>query len=128
MTQYEPRDIRQIKLISGEEILAEVLGEDAGEYLIYNPLKVLKEKFVQNGSAKEANFFVRWMGFANNQEFILNRTHVITEAIVDDSVADYYNKMMSSIEEDDSIHMAEQLEDEQPDLTQHVDSDKPTFH
>jgi hypothetical protein len=127
MTQYEPRDIRQIKLISGEELLAEVLGEDAGEYLIFNPLKVLKEKFIQNGSAKEANFFVRWMGFANNQEFILNRTHVITEAIVDDSVADYYNKMMSSIEEDDSIHMAEQMEDDQPDLSKYVD-DNPTFH
>jgi hypothetical protein len=125
--QYEPRDIRQIKLISGDEILAEVLGEDAGEYLIYNPLKVLKEKFIQDGSAKEANFFVRWMGFANNQEFILNRTHVITEAIVDDSVADYYNKMMASIEEDDSIHMADQLEDDQPDLSKYVD-DNPTFH
>jgi hypothetical protein len=67
------------------------------------------------------------MGFANNQEFILNRTHIITEAIVDDSVADYYNKMMSSIEEDDSIHMAEQMEDEQPDLSKYVD-DNPTFH
>jgi len=125
MTQYEPRDIRQIKLISGDEILAEVLGEDAGEYLICNPLKVFKEKFIQNGSAKEANFFVRWMGFANNQEFVLNRNHVITEAIVDDSVADYYNKMMVSIEEDDSIHMAEQMEDNELDSSV---ENNPTFH
>ena len=28
MTQYLPRDIRQIKLTNGEEILTEVVGED----------------------------------------------------------------------------------------------------
>ena len=86
---------------------------------------MFKEKFIQNGSAKEANFFVRWMGFANNQEFVLNRNHVITEAIVDDSVADYYNKMMVSIEEDDSIHMAEQMEDNELDSSV---ENNPTFH
>jgi len=29
------------------------------------------------------------MGFADNQEFIINKNHIVTEAIVYDSVADY---------------------------------------
>ena len=58
MTDYEPRDIRQIKLISGDEILAEVLGEDAGEYLICNPLKVFKEKsFLERMFFEKRNAF-----------------------------------------------------------------------
>lgn len=124
---YEPRDIRQIKLVSGDEILTEVIGEDTSEFLIRNPLKVFKEKFVQKGVPKEANFFTRWMSFADNQEFILNKTHIVTEAIVDDSVADYYNKMMSDIEVDDSIHMGDQSETDFTDLLP-TEDDKQTYH
>ena len=40
MTDYEPRDIRQIKLCNGEENLTEVVGEDRTEILIRNPLRV----------------------------------------------------------------------------------------
>ena len=127
--KYEPRDIRQIKLVTGDEILTEVIGEDRVEFLIRNPLKVFKEKFVQRGVPREANFFTRWMGFADNQEFLINKTHIVTEAIVDDSVADYYNKMMSNIETDDTIHMGDQSEAEHPEFfaTDEEDSD-PTFH
>ena len=128
--KYEPRDIRQIKLVTGDEILTEVIGEDRIEFLIRNPLKVFKEKFVQKGVPREANFFTRWMSFADNQEFIINKTHIVTEAIVDDSVAEYYNKMMANIETDDSIHMGDQSEAEHPELlaTDEEDPDKPTFH
>lgn len=130
MSEYVPRDIRQMKFASGEEILTEVIGEDQSEFLIRNPLKVFKEKFVSNGLAREANFFTRWMSFADNQEFIINKNHIIVEAIVDDSVADYYNTMMNNIEADDSIHMGEQLDDEHPDLIEpeQEDPDSPIYH
>lgn len=130
MSEYVPRDIRQIKFASGEEILTEVIGEDQSEFLIRNPLKVFKEKFVSNGLAREANFFTRWMSFADNQEFIINKNHIIAEAIVDDSVADYYNSMMDNIEADDSIHMGEQLDNEQHDLIEpeQEDPDAPVYH
>ena len=128
--KYEPRDIRQIKLVTGDEILTEVIGEDRVEFLIRNPLKVFKEKFVQKGIPREANFFTRWMGFADNQEFLINKTHIVTEAIVDDSVAEYYNKMMANIETDDSIHMGERSDADHPDLldTGEEEDEKPTFH
>lgn len=98
---YEPRDIRQIKLVTGDELLTEVVGEDKTEVLIRNPLKVHKERYVIKGTPKEANFFTRWMGFAENQEFIIHKSHIITEAIVDDGVADHYNGMMYHMEQHD---------------------------
>lgn len=128
---YEPRDIRQIKLVTGDEILTEIIGEDSIEFLIRNPLKVFKEKFLVKGVPKEANFFTRWMAFAENNEFIINKTHIVVEAIVDDSVADYYNNMMHNLEKNDTIHIGEQEEDEpeQYDLLDMLDgTDKPTFH
>lgn len=135
MIKYVPRDIRQMKLTSGEEILTEVVGEDTVEYLVRNPLKVAKEKFVSKGLTREANFFTRWMGFADNQEFMINKIHVIAEAIVDDSVADYYNKMMDNIERDDSIHMASNAEAEHPELVdtepeseEDINVDKKVYH
>lgn len=128
--KYLPRDIRQIKLVSGEEILTEVVGEDSIEFLIANPLKVNKEKYNHKGVQREANFFSRWMSFADNQEFIINKTHIVTEAIVDDNVAEYYNKMMDNIEQDDEIHLAGAAEAEHPDMvaTYQDDPDKSTIH
>lgn len=137
--KYLPRDIRQMKLVTGDELLTEVIGEDHVEFLIRNPLKVFKEKITYNGLSREANFFTRWMGFADNQEFILNKSHIVAEGLVDDQVADYYNKMMANIEQDDTIHFGnkseaenpEFLEQEEPDLDitlDNEDTDKPTYH
>ena len=52
-----PRDIRQIKFITGEEILTEVVGEDRDELLIRNPLKVHRERMQLGSIAREANMF-----------------------------------------------------------------------
>lgn len=97
---YLPRDIRQIKLANGDEILTEVTGEDQNELLICNPLKVYKEKLSMGGIAKEINMFSRWMGFAENDEFILQKYHIIAEAIVNDMVAGHYNRMINNDEHD----------------------------
>lgn len=126
---YVPRDIRQIKLVTGDELLTEVVGEDQIEFLIRNPLKVFKEKMVLQGRPREANFFTRWMSFAENQEFIVDKRHVVTEAIVDDSVAQYYNHMMESIEKHDEVTMGSPAEDDLEDLLfEEEDGSKPTFH
>jgi len=128
---YVSRDIRQIKLVTGDELLTEVVGEDQIEFLIRNPLKVFKEKMVLQGKAREANLFSRWMSFAENQEFIVDKRHVVTEAIVNDAVAQYYNNMMESIERHDEVTMGSS-DDDEPDLEdlsiEKEDGAKPTFH
>jgi hypothetical protein len=131
MMKYVPRDIRQIKLVTGDELLTEVVGEDQIEFLIRNPLRVHKERMVLKGLAREANFFTRWMSFADNQEFIIDKRHIVTEGIVDDNVAEYYNRMMENIESDDEVTMGAPSEADHPDLldsTEEEDGDKPTFH
>lgn len=126
---YVPRDIRQIKLVTGDELLTEVVGEDQIEFLVRNPLRVHKERMVIKGMAREANFFTRWMSFADNQEFIIDKRHIVTEGIVDDNVAAYYNNMMSNIEKDDEVTMGAPEDAEHPDLLDiEEDSDTPTFH
>lgn len=105
---YEPRDIRQMLLLTGDEILTEVVGEDQNEVMIRNPLKVYKEKMFIGGRAREANFFTRWMSFADNPEFFLKRDHILVDAIVDDQVADHYNRLTASIEQVDEVALAEQ--------------------
>lgn len=129
--KYVPRDIRQIKLVTGDELLTEVVGEDQIEFLIRNPLKVFKERMVIKGMPREANFFTRWMSFADNQEFIVDKRHIVTEAIVDDKVAEYYNRMMDNIEQDDEVTMGAPADAEHEDLLdieEEEDGSAPTFH
>jgi len=129
MMKYVPRDIRQMKLVTGDEILTEVVGEDQAEFMIRNPLKVFKERIVVKGIPREANFFSRWMGFCDNNEFLLNKQHIVAEALVDDNVAEYYNRMMDNVNQDDDIHIGLPQEAEHPDLLATEESDeKPTFH
>jgi hypothetical protein len=129
--KYVPRDIRHMVLVTGEELLTEVVGEDQIEFLIRNPLRVNKERMLVKGVPREANYFTRWMGFADNPEFIISKTHIVAEALVDDHVAQYYNKMMANIEQDDSINIAEPQEAAHPEMLatdEEDDGDLPTFH
>lgn len=130
MMKYVPRDIRQMKLVTGDELLTEVVGEDQIEFLIRNPLRVHKERMLVKGVPREANYFSRWMGLADDVEFIISKTHIVVEALVDDSVADYYNKMMANVEQDDEVALGGVTEAEHPDFlsTEEEDLDKPTFH
>lgn len=128
------RDIRQIKFITGEEILTEVVGEDHDELLIRNPLKVHRERMQLGSVAREANMFTRWMGFADLDEHLIKKSNILVEALVNEAVAMYYHKMTVNIEEDRAhpITVAEDAPD--PDLVRgestFVDpnDDEPTFH
>jgi len=125
---YLPRDIRQIILMNGDEILTEIVGEDDREFLIRNPLKVHKQKFAVEGIAKEANMFSKWMGFAENDELIITKNKIIAEAIVNDMVAGHYNRMINNVEEE-SIEDTEGDDTQQLDMTSIIDdTDPPIYH
>ena len=130
-----PRDIRQIKFITGEEILTEVVGEDRDELLIRNPLKVHRERMQLGSIAREANMFTRWMGFADLDEHLIKKTNILVEALVNDAVALYYNKMTLNIEEDHINPITDANDARDPDLVRDPasyinpnDDDEPTFH
>ena len=128
--KYVPRDIRQFKLVTGDEILTEVIGEDHIEVMVRNPLKVNKERIVVKGTPREANFFSRWMGFAFEQEFLINKSHIVAEGLVDDNVAEYYNRMMDNVEQDDEVTIGVPSEAAHPDFFEEEEEsgEKPTLH
>ena len=94
------RDIRQLKLTNGEELITEVVGEDHEELLIRGPLKVYRERVELGTIAREANMFTRWMGFCEEDEHIIAKTNILAMALVNDAVAMYYTKMMVNVEQD----------------------------
>lgn len=94
------RDIRQLKLTNGEELITEVVGEDREELLIRGPLKVYRERVELGTIAREANMFTRWMGFCDEDEHIIAKTNILAMALVNDAVAMYYTKMMVNVEQD----------------------------
>jgi ABC-type sulfate transport system substrate-binding protein len=124
MTYY--RDVRHMKLATGDEILTEVTGEDQNEYLISNPLMIHKEKVHVNGTMKEANFFTRWLSLSNNREFIVQKYHVIAEGIVENEVADHYNNVIHGIDNLETV--TEDDIDQEPDMLADDQTDEPIYH
>lgn len=132
---YISRDIRQIKLVNGEEILTEVIGEDHEEMLIRNPLKVHRERVNLGDIAREANMFTRWMGFCEVDEHMIKKNNILVEAIVNDAVALYYNRMMENVEEDHKQPIQHSSQAKNPEVAQatptmYLDNDEepPTYH
>lgn len=131
------RDIRQLKLTNGEEILTEVVGEDREEVLVRGPLKVYRERIELGTIAREANMFTRWMGFCDEDEHIIAKSNILAMALVNDAVAMYYTKMMVNVEQDLITPITDVSEAKIPEVAQaqasfqileEDDGTPPTYH
>jgi hypothetical protein len=131
------RDIRQLKLTNGEEILTEVVGEDREEVLIRGPLKVYRERVELGTIAREANMFTRWMGFCDEDEHIIAKSNILAMAMVNDAVAMYYTKMMVNVEQDSITPITDASQARVPEVVQQQpsfqileedDDTPPTYH
>lgn len=136
MSTIITKDIRQIKLINGDELLTEVLGEDSIELFIRLPLKVVKEKVIVGELSREANMFTNWMAFSDSEDFIINRANVIVEATVNNTVAKHYIDMVENIEADHNtkafssgdVPNPEKIRDIARAIVAQLDDDEPTYH
>jgi len=130
------RDIRQLKLTNGEELITEVVGEDHEELLIRGPLKVYRERVELGTIAREANMFTRWMGFCDDDEHIIAKTNILAMALVNDAVAMYYTKMMVNVEQDLIEPITDASQAKIPEVAQRQssfqiledDDTPPTYH
>lgn len=131
------RDIRQLKLTNGEELLTEVVGEDREEVLIRGPLKVYRERVELGTIAREANMFTRWMGFCDEDEHIIAKSNILAMAMVNDAVAMYYTKMMVNVEQDSITPITDASQARVPEVVQQQpsfqileedDDTPPTYH
>ncbi len=88
-----------IKLITGEEVLAEVMptNEHGMEFFVLsNPITIAENIQIdqEKGVAISGMIPKKWMNFANDDLTILNRQHVISMSEMDKFGVDFYNKAL----------------------------------
>jgi len=70
-------DIHEVRLVSGEHILAEIIFQSDDEYSIKDP--ILVERIV--GESRTA--FIEWMPYAEEQYMSIDKAHIICSTEVD---------------------------------------------
>lgn len=84
-----------IKLLTGEEILSEVMQEEmhgVSFFVLSNPI-IMEEMFdIDNGNVKGGTIPKKWLSYANDDMHIVNTNHVITMSELDSFGIDFYKK------------------------------------
>ena len=87
LTKENNLNIRQFKLLNGEEIIALVNEKtDTGEYIIERPFKVNSGMF--NGF-----YFVPWFPFSSQKLFKLTKEKIIYHVELDEDIKQEYIKL-----------------------------------
>ncbi len=88
-----------IKLLTGEEIMAEVAVEDeygSDFFVVCNPV-IIEESFdidAEKGTASAGMVPKKWLNYANDDMHIINRAHVVTMSELDSFGIDFYKKSL----------------------------------
>jgi len=88
-----------IKLITGEEVLAEVLTakENGSEFFVLsNPIVIHENLTVdpEKGIAVSGMIPKKWMNFANDGMTVVNKTHVVSMSEMDKFGVQFYEKAL----------------------------------
>ena len=81
-----------LKLVTGEELVAEITNETAESVEIKNPVAAVMQRR-QDGPALG---FVPWMQAANGPTFIIAKDKIVCEAEVADEVKNGYNQIFGA--------------------------------
>lgn len=69
-------NVKLIRLLTGEELVAELLSDNDGEVVIKNPLRIVvipAKSTPQNPTVG----FAPWMEFSEDKKFVLDKSHVL---------------------------------------------------
>ena len=81
-----------LKLVTGEELVAEVIGESEDFIEIKNPVAAVMQRR-QDGPALG---FMPWMQAANGPTFVIAKDKIVCEAEVADEVRTGYNQIFGA--------------------------------
>lgn len=81
-----------IKLVTGEELVAEIINETEDFIEIKNPVAVVMQRR-QEGPALG---FMPWMQAANGPTFVINKNKIVCESEVADEVKNGYNQIFGA--------------------------------
>jgi len=118
MNNIEKLNIRQFKLINGEEIVAHVTQKDPSAYIIERPLRILSN-FIGGYT------FQRWFPFSSQKLFKIIKSNIVYHVEIDENIKHEYLKAASGLpnpklnvrsDEDIMQEFEDFLEDYQSDL------------
>jgi hypothetical protein len=89
-------NIRLIKMISGEDLIAEVVVQTGNEIIIKNPVRVVVMPSKANPQTPTVGF-APWAEFSEEKEFTIHKAHVIVTMKPVQEFVNQYNSMFSGI-------------------------------
>jgi len=99
------QNILYFKLVTGENLISSVDGEDDEGLLLVNPLQLFSRHTNFGSSVKIS----KWIPFVNEQEFFLRRNHIVTFGIPTNDIVDFYNEALESLENTQSREYEEEI-------------------
>lgn len=89
-------NLRLIRLISGEELMAEVLSETTTDIKLKNPIRVVIVPSKTSATTPTVGF-APWIEFSDEKEFTIHKAHVIVTMKPVQEFVNQYNSMFGGI-------------------------------
>lgn len=89
-------NLKILKMISGEELLAEVLNETDTHISVKNPVRVIVMP-TKTSPQNPTVGFAPWADFSDEKEFTIHKAHVIVSMNPVKEFVSQYNSMFSGI-------------------------------
>lgn len=106
-------DIRQIKLINGEELVAFVQGAEGNGIWIESPLQISYD--LHSADAMQSYYFVKWLAFSEDKiAYYLDESKIMISAECNDETKLRYIKIVSGVTEAPSSETVDDYEPEFP--------------
>lgn len=89
-------NLQILKMISGDELLAEIIGQTETHLTIKNPVRVVVMPTKTNPQTPTVGF-APWADFSDEKQFTIHRAHVIVTMKPVQEFVNQYNTMFSGI-------------------------------
>lgn len=123
MTELEDVNIRHIKLVSGDEILALVNKVDSRRHLVYVERPLMLSSFNMGG--KETYYLAEWMPVSKEELTAISAAHIVAQAEVNQNAKEAYIRYCTT---GDASLPGQDDEYEVDDEDIYGDLDKSTLH
>lgn len=89
-------NVRILKLVTGEDILTEVIDTAMGQYNIKNPVRIVVMPSKTNPQTPQVGL-APWGEFSDDKQFTIDRAHVIASMKPVTEFVNQYNGMFGGI-------------------------------
>lgn len=119
MSELETLQIRQFKLMNGDEIIGLVANDNTGNFIVDRPFKVEVNKYKH-----DAYQLVPWFDLSLSNTFTIDKSMVVAHASVANNIKETYIKFALALDEtsvtDDDINDDDDLPTLVPDKPETV--------